>query len=254
MKRWVTTIFLGLFLSAAFIFYFRIKLEKKALSEKYRVTRITQTGPQKEALKTELLAEILDISSDKPMVASTFNLKKAKRTLLKCPLIRKADVKLHKDTLYIDYAARQPVVWVRDADNLAMDREGYLFPFSPFFTPKKLPEFCLGLTKAECEFNQKVTASQLGIAFDILDSFSSSPIFVARIDVSKALNSLLGSKEVVVILEQKEGKHMLRLSPQDYKNELKHYFSLIKSLELSQDIVVDLRVPKLAYIRESDSN
>ena len=54
--------------------------------------RIVQTGPQREALKTTYLAELMRISADKPVTAASFDPISAQKRLLLCPLIKEAKV------------------------------------------------------------------------------------------------------------------------------------------------------------------
>src|SRR5476649_1222257 len=97
--------------------------------------RIVQTGPQREALKTTYLAELMRISADCPVTTASFNPVFAQKRLISCPLIKEAKVKIAApDTIYVDYTVRQPVAWLYDFDNIALDEEGYPFPVSPFFS------------------------------------------------------------------------------------------------------------------------
>jgi hypothetical protein len=110
------------------------------------VRSIVQTGPQKEALKTEYLAEILGICADYPRCLSSYNLEQLRQKLLSSPLISQASVSAIKpNILYIDYTSRQPLAFLADFDNVAIDKQGYPFPFAPFFSPKILPLIYLGL-------------------------------------------------------------------------------------------------------------
>src|SRR5579863_1585036 len=52
----------------------------------FAIRSIIQTGPQKEALKTEYLAELLGISADRLFSAPLFDLEKAQQRLLSSPL------------------------------------------------------------------------------------------------------------------------------------------------------------------------
>ncbi len=40
---------------------------------------------------------------------------------------------------------RTPYAYIGEFANTAIDKEGYLFPFRPFFTPKNLPILYIGL-------------------------------------------------------------------------------------------------------------
>lgn len=132
--------------------------------------RIIQTGPQKEALKTEYLAEWLGLCSDLPCNVKHFtphsvekqtsgaftqlkqglfsraryNCRLAKQRLLKSPLISRAEVKWIKpETLYIDYTIRQPIAWLEDYDNIVFDKEGFPFPLPLFLLPRICPQSTL---------------------------------------------------------------------------------------------------------------
>jgi hypothetical protein len=218
---------------------------------------IIQTGPQKEALKTEYLAELLDISIDRPCNAKLFNLERAKTRLLSSPLISQAEVKrIQPSTLYIDYTVRQPVAWLEDYENVVFDKEGYPFPFSPFFTPKNLPGIYLGLScfgappdspgKPLAQWGMPLQGPYFDLAVDVLNIVTDpkvSDLFsVKRIDVSHAFDPSYGTREIVVITEDTLVQHVqgkdvqintpriLRLSTKNYAQELGNYLKLREQL------------------------
>jgi hypothetical protein len=233
---------------------------KKALSMRYRsqeedklVRSIVQTGPQKEALKTEYLAEILSISADFPQNVAVFDSEKAREKLLSSPLISQATVSVIKpNILYIDYTVRQPVAFLADFENVAIDREGYPFPFAPFFSPKNLPEVYLGLSafgkmsedpdKPFVQWGHCLKGKYFDLALEILSYVTDPKVFddfnVSWIDVSQAFSSSCGTREIILttqdILYQKEGKEenkycfprVLRLSTKQYAQELGNYLKL----------------------------
>jgi hypothetical protein len=226
------------------------------------IRSIVQTGPQKEALKTEYLAEILGICTDFPPNVSSFPIKKAEELLLSSPLISRAQVSLMKpNILYIDYTVRQPVAFLADYENVAIDKEGYLFPFAPFFSPKNLPEIYLGLTpfgtpqedpeKPTARWGVSLKGKHLDLALHILlfvtDSKVSDTFNVTWIDVSHAFSKSCGKREIVVTTEdalfQKEGseevKHIfartLRLTSKNFAQELGNYLTLRPQL-LDEDL------------------
>jgi hypothetical protein len=258
--------------------------------EKYRIASIIQTGPEKEALKTSYLAELLSLSVDHPESIYAFDLKKGGAKLLSSPLIRQAKIKrLPPSTLYIDYEVRKPVAWLADYQNTAIDREGYLFPMAPFFSPKQLPEIYLGLPpfgSQEDRTGRKggqwltpVQNKHLALAFEILQYLEGSPwkegLIVKRIDVSNAFASSLGQREIVLFTDEELNLRqndreifcvfpkILRLSPREYTQQLGNFFSLrrtmmedyrkqIASSEQSGRFaprIVDLRIPQLAFVQ-----
>ena len=118
----------------------------KMRSSQYFITTIFQTGPQREALRSACLAELLGIAIDKPVHFYRFSCNEAKKKICACPLIKEVSLKtLEPDALYIDYSVRQPIAWVYEYPNVAIDEEKYLFPITPFLSPKNLPEIYLGL-------------------------------------------------------------------------------------------------------------
>lgn len=277
-----------------------------------RIAALIQTGPQKEALKTDCLAEWLGLSVDRPVEVSAFDLEQASSSLEKCPLIASVHLKLLKigalvgeegigiwtssqsqdRALYIDYTVRQPVAWLSDYENVALDREGYLFPFKPFFSPKNLPEIYLGLApfgkeafdegKPVATWHQPLMGKYWEVASEVLSLLTSLKLqelfAVKSIDVSQAYAQSYGSREIVVVLEDKvtisrgykENQYLfpkiLRLSVKNYAAELGNYLKLREELvhkEHQEALahfqkgsesfeckakVLDFRIPNLAFI------
>ncbi len=226
---------------------------------------IIQTGPQKEALKTSYLAELLNLAQDQPIPAARFDLKQAKEKLLSSPVIKAADVKLAApQTVYVAYTVRQPVAALYDVVNGALDEEGFLFPLSPFFAPKTLPEIYLGLPDyVGLTWNQRLDVVHLPLALQLLGLLSTAPyadlFSVLRIDVSHATLGSFGTREIVLLIEEpytleKKKKIYLRLTPKNYVQELGNYLELrpkfLNASDKGLPSVIDLRIPKLAFIEE----
>ncbi len=237
--------------------YYLKNHRQNAAAANFAIRSIIQTGPQKEALKTEYLAELLSLSSDRPCNANSFNLKLAEERLLSSPLISRAEVKLIKpSTLYVDYTIRQPIAYLEDYANVACDKEGYLFPFTPFYTPKRLPAIYLGLApfgqppydpdKEKAEWNAPLKGKYFTLALGVLNIVTDPKVedlfSVKRIDVSNAFAESYGTREIVVITEDVissriGGKEMqlivpriLRLSTKNYAQELGNYLKLRQQL------------------------
>lgn len=193
------------------------------------IRAIAQTGPLKEALKTDCLAELLGLSLDRPHAISS---EEAEALLKKHPVIQKASVSLlNPETLYIDYTLRTPQFILGDVENLAIDREGKAFPLSPFFSPKNLPTLYLGKGN---HGEKKKVASHL---FKILGDETT------LIDVSQAFEPSLGKRELIAFY----GPHILRLTPKRYSEELERYRKIKERLG-EEPMIIDLRVEHLAYI------
>lgn len=215
-------------------------------SSKYYLCRILQTGPQKEALKTTYLAELMGISADRPILFSQFDHQGAEKKLLASPVIQEASVKLiNPDTVYIDYTVRQPLATLGDFENTVIDENGIPFPISPFFTPKKLIQVYLGIP--QFFWNQPLTDSNTKLALTLLQLLEQLPLEVRKIDVSQAFKGSLGQREIVMVIDEQGFSKHLRLTPKNFAQELGNYLELRKELPLIPQ-VIDLRIPQLAFI------
>ncbi len=247
----------------------------QALDPDNRIVRIVQTGPEKEALTTFYLAELMDLSTDRPTSLWHFDEKKAREQLLRSPVIKEASVKAMKPgTLYVDYTVRTPIAWLYEYENVAIDEEGYLFPFYPFFSPKNLPEFYLGLPSF-ADWHTPVRGKEIELALAILNCLCQPDLGelfqVRRIDVSNAYADSCGTREIVLRIEEEVwiGRtpyilpRLLRLSTKNYPQELGNYLKLRAPLlekEAKQlkeggeaavrlpEKIIDLRIPQLAFI------
>lgn len=259
--------------------------KKSNVDLKKPIRAIVQTGPQREALKTPYLAQLLGLCADRPVLSTEFDLKKGREKLLASPVIRDAELKMPEPgILYIDYTIRQPIAFLYDFENIALDEERYPFPLTPFFTPKKLPEIYLGL-ETTIEWNQPITGEKIDLAYQILKIIT-GPIVgdlfnIQRIDVSNAFESSLGRREIVLITQDEiytnfRGREIhfvlprtLRLSTKTYSQELSNYLKLREQLlekeklefiypEGDETLVmcpqktIDFRIPQLAFIEEEN--
>jgi hypothetical protein len=234
------------------------KWQKARLSdEKSLIRTIIQTGPEKEALKTAYLAEVLSLSSDSPLSLYALNLKEARKKLISCPMIKDALLKrVSSGALYIDYTTRKPVAALLDYQNIGLDGEGYLFPLAPFFSPKHLPEIYLGLPpfgeSADAQGRKggawltPLDNKHLRLALQILEAFDDTSwkegIRILRIDVSKAFAPSYGEREIVLLTEEEISLRtgdrplvclfpkILRLGTKNYIKQLGNFLSLRKNI------------------------
>jgi len=268
---------------------------KRMTSKEYRIVSIVQTGVEREVLKTAYLAEMLGLSVDAPSQLYALDLKKASLRLLSSPLI--SDVKMKRlppGTLYIDYTVRKPLALLADYSNTAIDRDGFLFPVAPFFSPKQLPEIYLGLPSfgaPEDAMGRKggrwlepLKGRYVSLALEVLqflqDSLPVEGMRIERVDVSNAFAPSLGQREVVLKLEDELAiagaagelvcffPKLLRLAPKDYRSQLTHFFSLRRSMleDYKRQLpllgeggrfavrIIDLRIPQLAFIDNGSSS
>ncbi|HSX13755.1 MAG TPA: hypothetical protein VLE96_04970 [Chlamydiales bacterium] len=260
---------------------------KKIHDPKYDITAIIQTGPEKEALQTAFLEELLELSCDRPTNLYAFDLKVAEKKILSSPLISEAHIKkIPPNIVYIDYTVRKPIARLGDYQNVAIDKDGYLFPLLPFYAPKELPEIYLGLPPfggSEDSLGRKggewLTPLQnphFQLAIEILQFLEGSPwregIRIKRLDVSNAFAKSLGTREIVLTTEEEilVKTHLcifpkiLRLCPKNYEKQMHHFLVLRKNMiedysrQLTDAVIpksgkfssriVDLRIPHLAFV------
>ncbi|KAF3361487.1 hypothetical protein PHSC3_001861 [Chlamydiales bacterium STE3] len=241
---------------ASWFIYFKF-FDIRASDFRYQIVAIVQTGPEREALQTSYLAELLDLSVDQPKNIYHVNLKEEQEKLNAVPLIRQAVVKrIPPGTLYVDYSLRNPVAYLADVTNTVIDESGVLFPFKPFFSPKRLPEFYLGLNR-EVRWGDQIHGEDLRLAFEVyksaLESRYKNELEIIRIDVSRAFSESLGRKQVVLFLQNKEKQllYILRMPTKGFKKIIAAFDQLYENVLLNKSspkMVIDFRLPHNAFI------
>lgn len=244
--------------------YFLHVRELRIHDDQYRIVAIVQSTPQADQLKTVYLAELLGLSLDRPVNLYQFNTKEGVNTLLAHPLIKQVKIKkILPGTLYIHYQIRTPIAYVGEYTNTVIDEEGYLFPFRPFFTPKRLPILFLGLDKQECKWGSCLKENSLfNQAKTVLQQFedlNQTHYWIKQIDLAQAQADSYGQRQIVVALEEcnasdAKSEILLRLSGDNSGQDLANF----QTLQMAKDspllgrkpTVVDLRIPHLAFIKQ----
>lgn len=194
---------------------------------------------QNGALPTSFLAEVLSLSQDQPTLFAKFDVKKGSELLMKSHLFKEVRLKKIKpDILYVDYRIREPIAYLGDQTNTAIDKEGYLFPYLPFSLPKVLP--LINLTPHS--WGECIESKWMDLICDLLNRFE--PGEIERIDLSLCSSPSAGKRQLVLTLK---GGKLLRLTPKNYIQELKSYFILDEQLT-EKPTVIDFRNPSVAYI------
>lgn len=233
------------------LYYFNTKA-MRLQDKQYHIVAIVQHCPQSESLKTSYLAELLDLSIDKPINLYLLDKKEAEAKLLASPLIEEGTIqKMRPGTLYIKYKRRTPIAFLGDFTNTGMDDKGNLFPFQPFFTPKRLPVFILGSQGSWGKPIEKI--ERLELAKHVLQVFEGIHpcLYVKQIDVSNAYTESHGQRQIVVLLSSLTHSQTiyLRLHPELYAQNIADFRLLQSKLDLSQpSMVLDFRIPQLAFI------
>jgi hypothetical protein len=177
------------------------------------------------------------------------------------------------------------LAYLADYDNVVIDREGYPFPCTPFFSPKNLPEIYLGLSpfgvspedpeKPCVQWCSPLKGKYFDLALDVLsyvtDAAVSDYFNVTWIDVSRAFSLSCGTREIVLITKDtlflNNEKHsiprLLRLSTRNYTQELGNYLKLREQLVeedrrqlglLGANIperIIAFRIPNLAFVEDN---
>ncbi len=257
VRRAIYWIFLSTLLisgsCAAILLYYWNYKRVNEVDPKYNIIAIVQRGPHKDILKTEYLAELLELSLNRPTNLLKLNIEQAKQKLLQSPLIQSVEIKKVKPgTLYIDYRVRKPIAFLADYSNTALDEEGVMIPVAPFFTPKKLPEIVYGSLDA-CKWGEVLKGEQINWALNLLKNNPGLPL--KRIDLSYCEVSSLGQREVILVFESndKPETRILRLPTENTSQQLANYRVLEEYLKNhpmeSDSLIVDLRIPRLAFLK-----
>lgn len=251
-KKAIFIIFLSIFVvsgsAALTFFYFKQAVDSRKQDPAFRIVAIAQKSSVYEPLPTAYLAELLGLSVDMPSNLYRFDLKSAKAMLESSPLIREAEItKIKPGTLLIDYTLRQPVAYSGDLSNTAVSSDGVLIPFNPFFRPKKMPQIVTGGTYS---WGQSLDSAEGRLAMELFHLINTSNLM--KIDTSHAFDPSYGRREIIVILEDSKKERTLRLGTDDYKRGWDAYLQLrtVENAKFKSHIVIDLRIPDLAFISE----
>lgn len=251
--------------------YFISVRERRLHDEQYRIAAIVQNAGQKEPLKTAYLAELLNLSLDKPVNIYRFDVKAAEARLMASPVIKKAEVrKILPGTLYVQYEIRTPLMLLGNYTNTVIDNNGYRFPLRPFFTPKRLSTLYIKPSRDEQTIWGSTIQDDESLAMairiqNLFKKYGREDLFIKQIDLSHLKSDSYGQRQIVLILQkliydpldlENEKKIYVRLSPDHYRQGLINFFNLYEKLlrnELTMHndrFVIDFRVPHLAFIKK----
>lgn len=205
--------------------------QKKRQDPAYVVTAIESETEGDEILRPEIIAEWLNLSSEKKVNLYAINPKKAAAWLRKQMIVKSVSVtRKPPSTLVVHSEIRKPVAFVGERSNIAIDKEGNVFPFHPFYTPKKLPKLYIG--KKE----------NFSVAQRVLEWFLEKGLLgsVDTIDVRNAKAPSLGEREVVIAIS---GSYA-RINPDALEKGLEKFLKLGHLKES----VIDLRVEGMGLV------
>lgn len=244
--------------AASWFSYYYLK-EYRKNSDAYRIVAIIQSTPHERQLDHQFIAQLLELSLDRPQNLYSFNSRHAKGRLESLPIIKQCDVKkIPPGTIQVSYMLCQPVGMILDYSNTAIDGEGRLFPYLPFYRDLELPRIYLGMKPLHNHiWGTQLQGDTLTLAFEIAaylkEHILSEFIELESIDVSKAFDENYGKREIVVtfqFFDEGEWRPLsLRMGTASYEATIKNFYILYRHIIPNRHItVVDMRIPYLAFI------
>ena len=199
-------------------------------------------------VQNNYFAEILELSKDEPTNFFQYDVQEAKKRLLKTNMFKCITVKKMKpNSLYIEYEMRSPIAVLGDYTNTVVDQDGFLFPYSPFYVVTNLPEVRLGNHLPLDVWGRYIAQDQLVLLKDILYLCGSKKI--SKIDLSEYKNGSAGHREIVLLIDKGT---LIRLSKNNYVQEIASYLALDDQIKLPERCILDLRNPGLGALESVD--
>lgn len=219
--------------------------KRRALDEKYKIVAIVQKSHSYDYIKTPYLAELLGLSVDQPVNLYAFDQKEAYQKLQETKVFKELNVHAYRPgVIFVEYTLRTPRALIIDFENRAIDTEGKLFPMTPFFTAKNIPEIYLG------SYDQKRIDFALELMQFVKDTFPQASL--QRLDVSRAF-SKSANREIVLLIKTAKIEYLLRVTLKTYQEDLSRFFAHLSTFDaLHQDAgiaIIDLRVPQIALTK-----
>ncbi len=215
-------------------FGFEYLKSKQENDPKYTILALVCKCRSPLSLPNALFSEYLGLSVDKPTNLYKFPLKKGEEHLNNLHVFKNVELKrIPPSTLLVEYELRRPLFLMAGLSNTAIDEEGVVFPYYPFFSPKKLPEIRLS---SQVKWGDKVDMSEV---LPILKKMKELDLPLKGLDLSHTASDSLGEREMVL----KIGKSFVRLNPYDV-----HALEYLKKINISQDII-EARIPNQLIIK-----
>lgn len=196
-------------------------------------------------LPHDLLAELLDLSSDHPSHLYRIQTKSLEKKLLSAFVFEEAHItKIHPSLLRVEYKLRKPLFRILSQENTLMDEHGVLFPQFPFYTPKRVIELLLPDTAPQA-WGTQIKSSELTLLLEIAEAVKNlGPL--RRIDLSKMNHPSLGKREIV-----------LQIGSTYYRFHTTNWSSRLADAQKIIDIpanIIDFRIDQIALISSQTAN
>lgn len=227
--------------------YVEKEADRRLQDPQYHIVAIVQTQETADRLQSGFFAECLDLSCDRPVNLYAFDLAKGEASLLAHPWIASAVIKkIPPGTLHIFYRMRQPIAYVGDMTNTAIDGEGVLFPVSPFYASKKIPRIFLGLSPTELSWGKNIQKQP--VFQMVLEVFAASKgMALDGVDCSRAGDKTLGGRELVL---RNQAGMSLRIYPHEIEEGCCKWIEFCKAFPEKSHGVLDLRFRKMGLFYE----
>lgn len=204
-----------------------------------------------QGVSTNLLMELLDLSTDQPSNLCAFSVIHAEKKLKSWGVFKDIQIsKVFPDTLVIDYKMKEPLAYLQNRSNTAISAEGDVIPFHPFYSPKKIPVVRLGQDLAWGDSANTDLIQLLNVIQLIRQELQHS---IELVDFSEINNF---NDQIIIHSRFKNKNRWLRLDKSALSNQIVHYKKILPTLlkwEEQNDsnvTVVDLRLPEVALINK----
>lgn len=258
-KALAIIVFSTLLVSGPAFFFLRSwqKLQARRLIDpRYTLQYISVKG----SLSIAYIEELIGLSQDNKISYYQFDEKRAQQQLLSSPFILDAKVKkAFPQTVEVEVKTRTPIAQLYDFENTLVDARGRLMPQHPLYASQDFPQIYLGLHDFDPKIYQeksfweeRFTGEDFQLALHLMQLLSTHDFLLNRIDLSNQMNTSLGKREIVLILQNQDATtHTLRLPTKGWEKQLSNYLSMRTECDFfGKDRVVDLRLSSLAYISD----
>lgn len=244
-------------------FYYLHLLDRKTSDANYTIVSIVQGSLNGHRLKTEFLMDLLEISPHNPVNLYRFNRREAEKKMLASPLIKSGSIKkIFPGTLYILYEMREPIAYLSDHSNRVIDSEGYVFPFHPFYTPKRLPKIYFGSKEKEdlagCCLKDDSRFAMSLCMIKGCERLHRHHLFLTQLDLSKAKTEGNACREISLTIDDRNDdlnkqSFILYLPLEKLESKLLQFTSLHQWMvenqkESRHEVMIDMRLSDLAFI------
>lgn len=215
----------------------------------YQARALVQRSAGRYHLPTSALIELLDLSIDQPKHLYSIDVDTASKHLSTLGIFKHIQItKIPPETILVEYELRDPIAYLDDLANTAIDSELVAFPFFPYYTPKKMPK--LHLNKGDIKWNTSITdhesADFIRDLLTHIDKYTAQDEKISWIDISSTMQNENPLQEIVLGIDAKT-KKWVRVRAENFQDQLNQYLNYHSQIQEwektrnSQLTIVDLR-------------